>query len=84
MTRQHIKQQLMGCNFEVAKTFLAKQFDGSIIPNELARLLRAYHLNPGIDTAADLIQFDSDFSAIFELCRHDGIAEQFYKQKDIK
>lgn len=64
----------------MAKTILAKQFDGSVIPNELARLLQAFHLNPGIDTALDLVLFDPNFSAVFELCRSGGFTEQLYKK----
>ena len=69
LAKRRLKRHLRGCNFVMANTILVKQFAGSVIPNELAKLLDAFGSNPGTETALDLILYDSKFLAVFELAR---------------
>ena len=64
----------------MAKAILVKQFAGSVIPKELAKILDAFSSNPGIDTALDLILYDSKFVAVFELARSGKFSEHLYKR----
>ena len=82
--KRKLKRHLSGCNFEMARTILVKQFAGGVIPKELARLLDAFSSNPGTDTALDLILYDSKFVAVFELARSGGFTEHLFKQGDLK
>ena len=84
LAKRRLKGHLSGCNFQMAKTILVKQFSGSVISKELAKLLDAFSSNPGIDTALDLILFDSKFGAVFELARSGGFTEHLFKQGDVK
>jgi hypothetical protein len=84
LAKRRLKKHLSGCNFDMAKTILVKQFAGSVIPKELAKLLDAFSSNPGTDTALDLILYDSKFVAVFELARSGGFTEHLFKQGDLK
>lgn len=84
LAKRKVKKHLSGCNFEMAKTILAKQFAGSVIPKELAKLLDDFSSNPGTDTALDLILYDSKFVAVFELAQGGGFTERLFKQGDLK
>ena len=84
LVRRRLKGHLSGCNFEMAKTILVKQFAGSVIPRGLAKVLDAFSSNPSIDTALDLIQYDSKFIAVFELARGGGFTEYLSEQGDLK
>lgn len=37
-----IKERLVGCNFEMAKTILVKRFSGDHLPKELVNLVHAF------------------------------------------
>lgn len=84
IAKRRFKAHLTGCNFEMAKTILVKQFAGGVIPKELAKLLDEFSSNPGTDTALDLILYDSKFVAVFELARSGGFTEHLFKQGDLK
>ena len=79
-----IKQQLIGCNFEMAKTILVKQFAGGVLPKELVKLLQAFSDNPGPATGMDLILYDSKMWAVFELAKSGGFTEGLFRQGDFK
>jgi hypothetical protein len=68
----------------MAKTILVKQFGGGVIPKELIKLLDAFLLNPGIDTALELIIYDSKFVAVFELAKKGGFTEHLFSKGDLK
>ena len=84
LTKRRFKRHLSGCNFEMAKMILTKQFAGSVIPKELAKLLHTFCSNPGTDTALDLILFDPDLASVFELARSGGVTERFFSRGDLK
>lgn len=84
LAKQSIRQHLAGCNFEMAKALLTKQFSGSVIPNELASLLHAFSSKPEADTAINFILFDQKFLSVFELCRAGGITEKLFREGDIE
>jgi|CXWL01.1.fsa_nt_gi hypothetical protein len=84
LAKRRLKRHLSGCNFEMAKTILVKQFAGSVIQKELAKLLDAFSSNPGTDTAVDLILYDSKFVAVFELAQSGGFTEHLFSQGDLE
>ena len=80
LSKRRLKRRLSGCNFEMAKQILIKQFSGGVIPNELANLLDAFVSNPGTDTALDLIRYDSKLLYVFELARRGGFTERLFEE----
>jgi|LQYC01.1.fsa_nt_gi hypothetical protein len=82
--KRRLKGHLKGCNFVMANTILVKQFAGSVIPNELAKLLDAFGSNPGTETALDLLLYDPKFLTVFTLARSGGFTEHLFKQGDLK
>lgn len=81
---EEIRKQLESCNYDMAKSLLIKKFSGGVIPNDLAHLLDRFIANPCVDTAFDLVNFDQNFIAIFELARHGGFTEHLFRKGDIK
>ncbi len=79
-----LRKSLEGCNFEMAKMILIRKFKGAVIHKELASLLDQFTFNPCYDTAVDLIKYDSDFLAVFELTRGGGLTESLFSRGDIK
>lgn len=84
LAKRKLKRLLSGCNFEVAKTILEKQFGGSVIQNQFAELLNAFSLNPSTDNAINLILYNSDFKKFFELIKNGEFTESIFTQKDIQ
>lgn len=80
--RLRVRRDLKGCNFQMAKAIITKQFSGKVIPNDLALLLDRYISNPTIETAVDLVLFDSALIAYFELSRSRGFTESMFRQED--
>ena len=68
----------------MAKAMLIRKFSNAVIPNELAHLFDRFVANPNFDAAFDLIKFDSNFLALFELARGGGFSEYLFKKGDIK
>ena len=83
-TKRKLRKRLKDCNYEMAKTMLIRKFSNAVIPNELAFLFDKYVANPGFDSAFDLIKFDSNFLALFELARGGGFTEHLFQKGDIK
>jgi len=79
-----LRKQLKGCNYEMSKAMLIQKFSKAVIPNELARLLDKFVANPSLNTAVDLIEFDTNLLAFFELAREGGFTEYLYQNGDIK
>ncbi len=84
LAKRKIKKHLLGCNFEMAKVLLTKQFSGSVIPNELASLLHAFCAKPEFDTASKLVLFDPNFLSVFDLCRSGGVTEKLFRDGDMQ
>ena len=84
LTKRKLRKLLDGCNYEMVKTLLVRNFSGGVIPNELARLLDKFIDNPCYDTAVDLIKHDSGFISFFELARRGGFTEHLFKSGEIK
>jgi len=82
--KRKLRKQLQGCNYEMAKAMLIRKFSNAVIPNELAHLFDKFVANPGFDTAFGLIEFDSNFLALFELARGGGFTEYLFQKGDIK
>jgi hypothetical protein len=82
--KRKLRKQLKGCNYEMAKEILIRKFSNAVIPNELVHLFDRFVANPDFDTAFDLIKFDSNFLALFELARGGGFTEYLLKKDDIK
>ena len=82
--KRKLRKQLKGCNYEMAKEMLIRRFSNAVIRNELVHLFDKFVANPGFDTAFDLIKFDSNFLALFELARDGGFTEHLFKKGDIK
>jgi len=82
--KRKVKRHLSGCNFEMAKVILTKQFAGKVIPNELGRLLDAFMSNPGMDTALALLLYAPDLIAVFKLARSGGFTEHLFRKGDLK
>lgn len=64
-----LKKFFKGCDYEIAREILVKKFTDSVIPNKLSMLLDRYVSNACFETAVDLIRYDADFLAVFELSK---------------
>lgn len=75
----------LDCDYEMARVVIGKKFGGSVIRDELARLLTAFDNNPCEETAVDLVLYDKRYLAFFQLARGDGFATFLHQQsKDEK
>lgn len=84
LTKRKLRKQLQGCNYEMAKTMLIRKFSGGVIPNELVHLFDKFVANPCFETAFDLLKFDPNFLAFFELARRGGFTDHLFQQGDIE
>jgi ankyrin repeat protein len=66
------KKILKGCDYQLAAKVLNRQFKGSVIRNELAALLENYMTKPCLETALDLIQYNTRFFILFRGCKPGG------------
>ncbi len=82
--RRRIRKQLEGCNYTMVKAVLIKQFAGGVIPKDLGGLLDKFISNPCIDTAIELILYDSKFMAFFQLSKQGGFTERLFDRGDLK
>ncbi len=81
MKRRKIRKALeeLECRYLFSKKILENKFTGSVIPNELAVLLDSFSENPCIDTAIDLVAFDENFLAFFQIARKEGLASSSWQ-----
>lgn len=64
-----LRKFLKGCDYKIAREILVKKFSGGVIPKKLALLLDRYVSNPCFETAVDLIRYNGDYLAVFELSK---------------
>jgi hypothetical protein len=71
---------LENCNFELAQDMQRKQWEGTIIPKDLAKLLHDFDAKPCAETALALIRFDGKFMAAFELAQKGSMFEWAFRE----
>lgn len=59
------KGQIIDCDYQFAVVRLKETLSGKVLPKELTGLLTDYVNNPCLETALDLILFDSHFLLYF-------------------
>ena len=78
------REILENCNHEMVKVILPRKFSWGVIPKDLAVIVKSYMANPCLETAEAIVEYDSEFLAVFELCQLGSISEQLFSQGDLK
>jgi len=78
---RNIRKRLNNCNYEMARSHLIDQWQGKVTPKELAGILDRFINNPCKETALELIKYDANFIALFELCRMGGFTECLFREE---
>lgn len=80
LRKRKLRRQMEGCNYPMARDLFIQDFEGGVVPKELAALLDRFIEKPCFETASTLIDAYPVLAIYFRLARHGGFTEMMYRE----